>query len=72
MDPNELAALAVFRSGRVVALVGGEEWDVVENDNDTDEKYEPEVCTIYYICLAFLKCKYAEGPGPIGDYSGLC
>ena len=51
MDPNELAALAVFRSGRVVALVGGEEWDVVENDNDTDEKNEPEVCTIYYIYM---------------------
>ena len=35
MDPNEPAALAVLRSGRVVAMVGGEEWDVVEDRNDT-------------------------------------
>ena len=35
MDPNEPAALAVLRSGRVVAMVGGEEWDVVEDKSDT-------------------------------------
>ena len=35
MDPNESAALAVLRSGRVTALVDGSEWDVAEDKSDT-------------------------------------